>query len=128
MSGLRTLVLLLIAGLAGARPAPAAESDARLFASCAGRLSALMEHQWLMADPAAERTAAERAAMLSLVAAILPPGPVAEAEALNWRVEAKAAQADLLARARFRHDDATAAQAARRSDDLLGACRALLLG
>ena len=128
MCGLRKQTAILIVSLTGALQAPAAlgaETDLQIFASCAGRMSALMEHQWLIADPQSGRTAAEREAMLALVGAILVPGE--EARAMQWRLEAKAAQADLLTRARFLSDDAAAARAARLSDALLGECRALLL-
>jgi|APEBP8051073178_1049388.scaffolds.fasta_scaffold00002_347 hypothetical protein len=131
MCGLRThiaAILLGLALLAPARPLAAADlaPDLHLFATCAGRLSALMEHQWLLSDPLSDQTATERAAMLSLVEAMTPPG--GEAGALNWRVEAKAAQAALLAASRRPQNDPTAGTASRRSEELIGACRSLLLG
>jgi hypothetical protein len=129
MCGLGRPSIVILAGLMGIFQAQAAlgqTADLRLFASCAGRLSALMEHQWLLSDPEAEVTAAERDAMLSLVSTMV--GPEDEALALTLRVAAKAVQADLLSQARFGQDDARAARAARQSDDLIGMCRSLLLG
>lgn len=123
---LRRATLLVLLGSLQAPDAFAQTADLRTFATCAGRLSALMEHQWLLSDPAADITARQRAAMLSLVAALGEPEQ--EGAALAWRIEAKAAQADLLTRARFGTNETTAAQAARRSDELLGLCRSLLLG
>lgn len=123
MGALRTLACTLSLGFAllGAAPAAIAETDPlRMFAVCAGRLSALMEHQWLTDGPASEETARSRAAMLSLVEAILPPE--AAPRALNWRIEAKAAQAALLARATFAADPV----AARRADHLVAECLGLI--
>jgi hypothetical protein len=129
MCGLKTCLRAALPGLLVFLQAPAISAqtaDLQTFASCAGRLSALMEHQWLLSDPASDLTARQRDAMLSLVSAMSSPDQ--EATALTWRIEAKAAQAGLLSLARFGTKDRTAAQAARRSDDLLGMCRSLLLG
>lgn len=129
MCGLRTLLFAITSCLTGVFQASSAfpqNADLHLFATCAGRLSALMEDQWLIADPASDQTALQRDALLSLVAALATPDD--EARAISWRVEAKAAQADLLARARFGQNAKTAAQAARQSDELIGMCRSLLLG
>jgi hypothetical protein len=128
MCGMKTLIALAFAltALFQAPPIFAQSADLRLFATCAGRLSALMEHQWLLSDPASDQTARQRDSMLSLVLAMT--GPQDAARALNWRIEAKAAQASLLAHARFATNDATAARSAQRSDDLLAMCRSLLLG
>ena len=109
-----------------ATPGLTQTADAYLFATCAGRLSALMEHQWLISDPAADVTALERDAMLSLVDAVVAPKD--RASALGWRVGAKAAQAALLTRARFGTDARAAGLAARQAEEHLGQCRSLLLG
>ena len=115
MCGMKTLIALAfgLTALFQAPPVFAQSADLRLFATCAGRLSALMEHQWLLSDPASDQTARQRKSMLSLVAAMAGPDA---ARALNWRIEAKAAQASLLARARFGTNEATAARSAQRSD------------
>lgn len=109
------LAFALQAGQAMAEPA-----DLRGFATCAGRFSALMEHQWITDPPASDRTASLRAAMLSLVEAVT--GPEEAAQALNWRVEAKAAQAALLSRATFQGDPSAASLADRLTRD----CAALI--
>jgi hypothetical protein len=90
------------------------------FAVCAGRFSALMEHQWLVDGPASEQTALHRAAMLSLVEAVQGDGDAKQA--MHWRITAKVAQAGLLSRAHFAQD----AVAARQSDALLQGCRDLI--
>jgi hypothetical protein len=90
------------------------------FATCTGRLSALVEYQWRSDGPASEDTARQRDAMADLLAAVTPPEAGMQAMAL--RIEAKVAHAALLAQARF--DRRAQAQALR----LIGPCRGLLLG
>ena len=92
------------------------------FATCTGRLSALVEHQWRTDGPASEATARQRDAMADLLAAVTPPDAAIPAMAL--RLEAKAAHAALLAQAHHRGDRAAQAQALR----LIEPCRAMLLG
>ena len=101
-----------------------AQNPEHLFATCAGRLSALTEFQWLTDGPASEQTARERDAMVSLAKAAAPPETLPHL--ITWRVNAKAAQAALLQRAAFGHDPKGIA--ARRAERLVAACRALLLG
>ncbi len=101
MGGLRTLPFLL-PSLLLPLPATAGEDPLRLFATCTGRLSALMEHQWAVDGPASETTRQARDLMADLAEAATPPG--SEAQAMAWRVSAKAAQAALLARATYGAD------------------------
>lgn len=95
------------------------------FATCAGRLSALMEHQWLVDGPASEQTAKEVAALSDIVQALIVPGQGRQVLAL--RIEAKVAQRALLMQADFGTDPRLGTQAARRSAELIGACRAMVL-
>lgn len=95
------------------------------FASCAGRLSAQMEHEWLMTDAASARTAALREAMIELVEAVMPNDR--GREVLAVRIEAKQAQAALLTRATFQPDKSGADWAARRAESEIAACTALLV-
>jgi hypothetical protein len=101
-----------------------ADAPYLLFATCAGRLSALMEHQWLVDGPASDITRAERDAMVDLAEAAAPDG-MAEVM-MSWRVQAKAAQAALLRLTVF--DTDRTGPALRRSNQLLDACRALMPG
>ncbi|MCF1707252.1 hypothetical protein L0V05_00340 [Tabrizicola sp. J26] len=129
MGGLQRFLAVSSLGLCGiaqTTPALAQTADLDIFATCAGRFSALLEHQWLLSDPRADETERQRTAMLSLVEAVVPSG--GEAEALNRRIEAKVALANLLSEATFGRLETTATQAARRSEELIGACRGLLLG
>lgn len=115
-----SLGLLALACPAGALPA---DPEAR-FATCTGRLTALLEHQWLMQDPAAARTLVLRDAMADLLLAVADPGGSAAARAL--RTEAWAQEAALLARAAF-GEGGTALRAGRAAAAQIGECEALLL-
>ena len=95
----------------------------RFFATCAGRMSALMEHQWIVDGPASDVTKLHRAAVLDLVAALTPPGD--EARVMAWRLEAKAAHAALLAATQY-GESVAAMRASRRALALYLECEALL--
>jgi hypothetical protein len=128
MGGLKTFLCALAtpALLAGAPlPAAALPPEIRLFADCAGRLSALREDQWMFDGPASDRTSAELAVFAGLIEVGAPADRVA---ALNRRVAARAAFRGLLAQARFGPDPRHAARANRRAAALLAECRALMLG
>jgi len=105
MGSLKTISLGLLLGFA-APPLPAMaqglDDPAHLFATCAGRLSAQMEHQWLLSDPSVHRTEAARLAMLDVLDSLTPTDQASSV--LNWRIEAKSAHAALLRRATFRGD------------------------
>lgn len=124
MSSLRTALAGFVLGLL-TLPAMAGDDPLRTFASCAGRLSAQMEHQWLISDPASDRTQIQRAAMISLIEAIMPAD--AGRDVLAWRIDAKQAHAVLLTRATFNDDPDDAAWAARRAESQIAACTGLLL-
>jgi hypothetical protein len=122
MGSVRT-ILFAVWGLFA--PAVAhAEAPFVLFASCAGRLSALMEHQWQVDGPASEATRAERDAMVELAEAAAPLD--AAGLVMSWRVQARAAQAALLRQATYGRDPQ--GLALRRSAQLLAECRGLVLG
>lgn len=129
MGGLKTylrataLFCALAAPLAARAETDIPDDPLRFFATCAGRLSALMEHQWLVDGPASDATKARRAALLEVVEAMMPPG--SETQVMAWRVEAKAAHAALLGQSR-QGDPATMARAARRAQALETACTAYL--
>ncbi len=127
MGGLKTLLLALLVVGPATVPARASDDLLRTFSVCAGRLSAQMEHQWLLRDPEAERTERVRAAMLELVV-LVGPDEATRAAALNIRIAAKHAQALLLTRATFNADAADADWARRRAADEIAACASLLLG
>jgi hypothetical protein len=134
MGGLRTtLAVLLMAALpawAGGLPlSPAQRLEA--FATCAGRLSAMVEHQWLVAPDASEATEAQRDGFGDLVDAVLPDAlawGVPREMAMHWRVAAKAAQRELLTLATFGTDPDRAARARGLADARLAECDGLLIG
>lgn len=130
MGNLKTFLVAMTLSLpvqAGEMTSPSAPMDEQLvqFATCAGRLSALMEHQWLVDGPASERTAREVAAFSDLVQALITPDDGGRILAL--RIEAKMAQRALLMQADFGRDQRLSAHAARRAADLIGTCRAIVL-
>ncbi len=110
------LAMLTQASVALSDTAP----DLRTFAVCAGRYSALVEHQWIVDSPASDISSQSRDAMLELVAAVMPKGMAKTA--MGWRIEAKVAQRALLDRAYFAQDTA----AEKRSAQLLQACADLI--
>jgi hypothetical protein len=117
--GLETFLAAVLVGFAGCGPA-LADPLLRDFAVCAGRYSALVEHQWMVDGPASEVSGQSRDALLSLVDAVLEPGM--SATAMGWRVEAKMAQKALLQRAHFGRDTV----AEKRAAELLQSCAALI--
>ena len=100
-----------------------ADDPLYLFATCTGRLSALMEHQWIVDGPASDRTRQDRDVMLTLVDAAMRQG--AEVQVMAWRVEAKVAHAALLAQSRS-PDPALAVRAERRAAVLMQGCSAIM--
>ena len=120
-----TLVAMLAAILAWS-PAAAGAPPTGAFADCAGRLTAQLEHEWLLGLPDADLTERRRAAMASLVEASVAPGDGPRITAR--RVEARVAHRAILGRATFGTDPADRAWAARRAERAVAACAALLLG
>lgn len=94
-----------------------------LFATCTGRLSALMEHQWIVDGPASDRTRQDRDAMLTLVEAAMRESQAVQVMA--WRIEAKAAHSALLAQSRS-PDPALALRADRQAAVLMQGCSAIM--
>ncbi len=95
------------------------------FATCTGRLSALVEHQWMMSDPGSDASAAVRDSLSALTEAVLAEGQ--RRQAMEWRLNAKIAAAGLLNRATFVSDSVQAARASQRAAAMIEACRALVL-
>ncbi|MBC2835761.1 hypothetical protein [Paragemmobacter straminiformis] len=126
MSGLRTyLAPLVLCMFPQASPAIAQTApDPEWFAICTGRLSALMEHQFLTDGPASEATRAKRDAMADLLEAVALPDQVPHL--MGLRVDAKWAYRALLDQAAFGPDPAH--RAARQARALGAACTDMLLG
>ena len=121
--GLGTFLAVLVLGASGVPGA--ADPLLREFAVCAGRLSAVMEEQWMFDGPQSERTQAELRAMVALIEASMPEG--AAVQVMAWRIDAKVAQRGLLAQARFATDRRLSQTAAARAEALAAQCRAMIL-
>lgn len=125
MSILRTTLFLLASA---ATPVSAytssSEQQLHFFATCAGRLSALMEHQWMYDLGAVDVTTAQRSEMIDLVFAVMPED--SGRAVLLMQVEAKHAQAGLLHRAAINRDPVDARWAQARAEALLIECTSVL--
>jgi hypothetical protein len=121
--GLETFLAVLAAGMLTTGPASA--DPVRDFAVCAGRLSALMEEQWMFDGPGSETTERQLGAMVSLIEASMHDGE--GREVLDWRIKAKVAYRSLLFQARFGDDPGLAKTAAARAEALAAECRSMIL-
>lgn len=123
---MKTFLLCLVIAAQGASAAPQSPSErVQLFATCAGRFSALAEHQRLVDGPASEEADARRRAFDDLLSAVMPdaldwgmPGEMA----LNWRLTAKHAQAQLLSKSAFQSDARVAEISRQAADAFLREC------
>lgn len=96
-----------------------------MFAQCAGRFSAEMEHAWLIDSAKADDHRARRLDFLDLLAAIAPRDQ--QRSILHTRIETKVAHASLLTIATF-IDEPARSDAARSAAQMhLNTCRKLLL-
>lgn len=126
MSNLKTLAALLILAAPSASAfTTSADDQLSFFATCAGRLSATMEHQWTYDTSSVDHTRAQRTEMINLVSAVMPEDR--GRDVLQIRVSAKHAQARLLVRATLNRDDTDAAWAQARAEALLAECTSILL-
>jgi len=123
---MRTLMcLLLMLGQPSFAQSSQAEDQLRMFANCAGRLTAQLEHQWLMQSDGSEQTERQRAQMVSLIETIIPDGE--GRKVLSWRTDARAAQRALLNRAQFATDPEDAVWATQMAEAYLADCTSFLL-
>lgn len=104
---------------------------AQLFATCAGRYSALVEHQRLFDGVASEQAEDQKKIFETLLEAVMPhalawgmPGHMA----LDWRLTAKHAQAQLLQKGAFQTDDDIARRSRHVATALLSDCHMFVLG
>lgn len=126
MSILRNLTTVAIFAAAPAAAfTNSVDQQLQFFATCTGRLSALMEHQWNYDTASVDVTTAQRAEMIDLVSAVMPSD--AGRSVLLMRVDAKHAQAGLLRRAALNTDPQDAAWAKARAEALLQECTSVLI-
>ena len=84
----------------------------------------MVEHAWLMQDPAAESIEADRERFLQLLDAV---DDANAPHVLSRRIEAKVALASLLSAATFTMDAVAARRAREAADAQISGCRLLLL-
>lgn len=115
----------LVAPAAGSAAPGDITDPVMMFAACAGRLSAEMEHSWLDGrDPT--QVTRQRAAMIDLVEATRSSDN--GAAVLATRIEAKMAQAALLHRATFNSNPDESARARRLAWSARDQCTGLIPG
>lgn len=95
-----------------------------VFAGCVGRMSAEMEHAWLLGQDG-EEALERRAVFLSLLEATSEPAQAREI--LAHRIASKMSQASLLTVATFGDDTERALRAAEVSQAQVAGCQRLLL-
>lgn len=118
---------IALAGALALLPLQAQALDlTREFATCTGRYSALVEHEWLMGTAGDGGTERRRDHFADLLAAVVPPGRAGAV--MGWRIEAKAAQARLLQQAAFATAPAARDSARARAARLIAACDSLIPG
>jgi len=118
-------IVTLLAGLSANAAQTQSTDPLQTFAQCAGRLSAVMEYQWMFDGEASEQTALQRADLLDLIEAIKPLDQ--GRTVLHWRLSAKRAHSALLTRATFNQDSDDAAWALQIAKQQVANCTSLLL-
>lgn len=93
-------------------------------ASCVGRLSAQIEHHWLMSDQPTTIVETQRAHMLDILDALITAEMATRA--LANRIDAKMAHASLLTQAAFSNDKRRAIWAEKRAHQELELCSLML--
>lgn len=126
MSRMRKILLASGAVIALGAASPPEDRLPETFAGCVGRMSAEMEHAWLLAQEDAAHIAAERASFLSLLEAVSDQDD--GRRLLAYRIETKMAHAALLTSAHFAQDIERAERAKQTAQKHLKTCRHLLLG
>ena len=118
----------VIAVCAAGQAAAMDQSDRleRVFAGCAGRLSAEMEHAWLIDGDESDALQAQRSAFVAMLEASTPQGQ--ERSVLAYRIDTKMAHASLLTLATFHEDEQRAETARLLAHQHVAQCRTLLLG
>lgn len=125
MSRIKRFLFCVLLALGPVSTAQADDELPRLFAGCAGRFSAELEHAWLMNRPVAENLAQQRAELLVLLDAVMNPDEARQW--LSYRIETKIAQAALLTTSDFDTDESRAQASARLARQHLKSCERLLL-
>ncbi|MEL6509801.1 MAG: hypothetical protein AAGK28_15605 [Pseudomonadota bacterium] len=131
--------MALILGLVGlgpimgsAQPWPTSPSErVQVFATCAGRLSAFVDHQRTIGGLVPEQLETQRGNFEALLSATIPDAVdygLPQAQAMDWQIHAKLAQSRLLMRADFYGDAIIKAKAREAAEAFLRECDRFLLG
>lgn len=121
----QTLAGVVMAISLWAGPGIAAEPLHHRFADCTGKLSAQLEHEWLMSDAAARDTEERLSQFQDLLHAATPTEQ--QRATLHRRIEAKLSHSAVLTRATFNTNANDAAWAVRRARASIAQCDTLLL-
>lgn len=119
------LTALMVAPVAVRAQYLSPEAQLQTFAICVGRLSAVVEYEWMSEGAVSDEAERQRDMAVQLVAAIISNDQ--SRDVLNWRNAAKNAQFALMTRAEYSDDRAEAAWATQRATLLRQECTSLLL-
>ena len=97
----------------------------RRVTDCVGRLSAQIEHHWLLSDLPTEQIETQRAHLEDILDALITPDRATRV--LSNRIDAKLAHASLLTQSAFSSDDRRARWAEKRAEQELLQCGRILL-
>lgn len=125
MGGIRKIILGAVLSLGAPMPLAATEDIVLVFAACTGRLSAQMEHAWLLGDTRADALQTQRQRFVSILDAIMPPDRAREV--LNHRVAAKLAHSMILTTASFGTEPRASRLAKVHARQHVRSCETLLL-
>ncbi len=125
MGVLKTLAYAAVAICLAVTAAQSEDSLLNRVTECVGRLSAQMEHHWLLPDATGRQVETERSHLLDVLDAIVTPETASRA--LSVRIEAKMAHAALLTQSAFSRDERRSAWANKRAREEIDQCRDMLL-
>lgn len=97
----------------------------RRVTDCVGRLSAQIEHHWLLSDQPTEQIETQRAHLVDILDALITPEIATRI--LSNRIDSKMAHATLLTQAAFAKDERRARWAEKRAEQELDLCGTILL-
>ena len=124
------LIWAMMAGGGAQALDTSARHQAEQIAQCTGRMSAVVEFDWLLNPTRADEAARQRQAFVDVLEAMMPyaeAAGMAPREVLAQRISAKRAHAELLHIIAFSPDDRQARHARQLSERFIRACHTLIL-
>lgn len=125
MGVLKTLVCAVSLTCLATTAAKPDEDLLRRVTDCVGRMSAQIEHHWLLSDQPTEQIEMQRSHLVDILDALTSPDSATRI--LSNRIDAKMAHAALLTQAAFANDGRRAKWAEKRAEDELALCGTILL-